>query len=142
MAVEGVGFVGLRTDQFSEMVRLFRDVIGMPLAREAVGLAGFRFGDGTVLEVYGPADEHHSFFITGPVVGLRVGDFDGARELMVAAGVEFLGEVQHVSGTSWQHFRCPDGTVLEIIGPGTPPPSAPDSLAPDEGRERDASAPD
>jgi hypothetical protein len=77
--VAGVGFVGLRTDQFSQMVRLLRDVIGMPLAREAVGLAG---------------------------------------------------------------FRLDDDTVLEIIGPGTPPPSGPPSLAPDRGTRSDSSAPD
>ena len=57
MAVEGVGFVGLRSDQFSEMVQLFRDVIGVPLARETSGLAGFRLGDGTVLEIIGPGRE-------------------------------------------------------------------------------------
>jgi hypothetical protein len=54
VAVEGVAFVGLRSDQFSEMVRLFRDVIGVPLAREIPGLAGFRLGAGTVLEIIGP----------------------------------------------------------------------------------------
>ena len=117
MAVEGVDFVGLRSDRFSEMVRLFRDVIGVPLARETSGLAGFRLGDGTVLEIYGPGDEFHSFFTTGPVVGLRVGDFDAVRALMLSAGVEFIGAAQHANGMSWQHFRCPDGTVLEIIGP-------------------------
>jgi len=121
VAVEGVGFVGLRSDQFSEMVQLFRDVIGVPLARETSGLAGFRLGDGTVLEIYGSADEFHSFFTTGPVVGLRVGDFDAVRARMLSAGVEFIGAAQHASGMSWQHFRCPDGTVLEIIGPGREP---------------------
>jgi len=121
VAVEGVSFVGLRSDQFSETVRLFRDVIGVPLARETSGIAGFRLGDGTVLEIYGPSDEFHSFFTTGPVVGLRVGDFDAVRALMLSAGVEFIGVAQHASGTSWQHFRCPDGTVLEIIGPGRDP---------------------
>ena len=121
MTVEGVDFVGLRSEQFSEMVRLFRDVIGVPLARESSGLAGFRLGDGTVLEIYGPGDEFHSFFTTGPVVGLRVGDFDAVRALMLSAGVEFIGAAQHASGVSWQHFRCPGGTVLEIIGPGREP---------------------
>ena len=121
VAVEGVDFVGLRSDQFSEMVQLFRDVIGVPLARETSGMAGFRLGDGTVLEIYGPADEFHSFFTTGPVVGLRVGDFDAVRVLMLSAGVEFIGAAQHANGMSWQHFRCPDGTVLEIIGPRTDP---------------------
>lgn len=33
MTVEGVGFVGLRSGQFDEMVRLIRDVLGVPLAR-------------------------------------------------------------------------------------------------------------
>jgi hypothetical protein len=37
---------------------------------------------------------------------------------MLAAGVKFIGDVQHADGVSWQHFHCPDGTVLEIIGPG------------------------
>jgi catechol 2,3-dioxygenase-like lactoylglutathione lyase family enzyme len=123
VAVQGVGFVGLRSARFPETVRLFREVIGVPLAREAAAMAEFRLGDGTVLEIYGPADEFHSFFTAGPVVGLRVADFDGVRARMLAAGVEFIGAVQHASGTSWQHFCCPDGTVLEIIGPGTPPPS-------------------
>jgi hypothetical protein len=121
VAVEGVGFVGLRSDQFNEMVWLFRDVIGVPLARETTGTAGFRLGGGAVLEIYGPTDEFHSFFTTGPVVGLRVDDFDAVRALMLSAGVEFIGAVQHADGMSWQHFRCPDGTVLEIIGPGKDP---------------------
>jgi catechol 2,3-dioxygenase-like lactoylglutathione lyase family enzyme len=125
VAVEGVHFVGLRSNQFTDMVRLFRDIIGMPLAKEAIGMAGFRLRDGTVLEIYGPTDEFHSFFTTGPVVGLRVGDFDAVRAQMLDAGVQFIGGVQHGGGMSWQHFCCPDGTVLEIIGPGTPPAPSP-----------------
>ena len=27
-------------------------------------------------------------------------------------------EVSEILGVSWQHFHCPDGTVLEISGPG------------------------
>jgi hypothetical protein len=121
VAVEGLDFLGLRSDQFTEMVRLFHEVIGIPLARESIGMAGFQLGDGTVLEIYGSADEFHSFFTTGPVVGLRVADFDAVRARMLAAGVEFIGAVQHADGTSWQHFFCPDRTVLEIIGPGIDP---------------------
>jgi hypothetical protein len=140
VAIEGVGFVGLRSDQFSEMVSLFRDVIGVPLDREAVGMARFRLSDGAMLEIYGPADEFHSFFTTGPVVGLRVGDFDAARAMMLAARVEFIGAVQHSGGMSWQHFYCPDGTVLEIIGPGTAPTQP--SPAAETGTSGVAAAPD
>jgi hypothetical protein len=80
-----------------------------------------------VLEIYGPADDFHSFFTTGPVVGFSDCDCDcdcdATRAVMLAAGVAFIGTVQHVNGVSWQHFRCPDGTVSEIIGPGTAPAS-------------------
>jgi hypothetical protein len=34
--------------------------------------------------------------------------------MMLAAGLECIGAVQHSGGMSWQHFCCPDCTVLEI----------------------------
>jgi hypothetical protein len=70
------------------------------------------------LELYGSANEFHSFFTTGPVVAFRVDNFDVARRAMLAGGVKFIGDVQHADGVSWQHFYSPDGTVLEIIGTG------------------------
>jgi hypothetical protein len=36
---------------------------------------------------------------------------------MLAAGVNFIGDVQRADGISWQHFYCPDGTILEVSGP-------------------------
>ena len=121
MTVDSVAFVGLRSDRYAETVRLFRDIIGVPVTRQATDMTGFRFGDGTVLEIYSPADDFHSFFTTGPVVGFGVGDFDATRAAMLSAKVEFIGAIQHADGVSWQHFRCPDGTVSEIIGPGKAP---------------------
>ena len=113
-----VDFVGIRSHRLDETVALFRDVIGVPITRQTDDLVGFRLADGTVLELYGPANEFHAFFTTGPVVAFRVENFDVTRWAMLAAGVNFIGDVQHADGVSWQHFRCPDGTVLEIIGPG------------------------
>ncbi|WP_163269731.1 VOC family protein [Chelativorans alearense] len=121
MAVRGIGFVGMRSVRLDETVRLFRDVIGVPVTRQTGDLVGFRLADGTVLELYGPGDTFHAFFKTGPVVGFRVDDFDATRQAMIAAGVGFIGDVQHADGESWQHFHCPDGTIAEIIGPGAPP---------------------
>jgi catechol 2,3-dioxygenase-like lactoylglutathione lyase family enzyme len=123
MTVRGIGFVGMRSDRLDEMVSLFRDVIGAPLVRRTDDLAGFRLADGSIFELYGPGDDFHSFFTTGPVVGFRVDDFDVARQAMITAGVRFIGDVQHAEGESWQHFYCPDGTVAEIIGSGGSPPS-------------------
>jgi catechol 2,3-dioxygenase-like lactoylglutathione lyase family enzyme len=119
MTVRGVGFVGVRAERLDDLVRLFRDVIGVPVVREEADLVGFALADGTVLELYGPGDTFHSFFTTGPVVGFRVDDFDATHAAMETAGVNFIGDVQQAAGMKWQHFHCPDGTVAEIIGPTT-----------------------
>jgi catechol 2,3-dioxygenase-like lactoylglutathione lyase family enzyme len=121
MTIRGIGFVGMRSDRLDETVRLFRDVIGAPVVRQADDLVEFALADGAVLELYGPRDEFHRFFTTGPVVGFRVEDFDATRAAMIAAGVSFIGDTQHANGESWQHFCCPDGTIAEIIGAGVEP---------------------
>jgi catechol 2,3-dioxygenase-like lactoylglutathione lyase family enzyme len=118
MTVLKVDFVGIRTDRLDETVALFRDVLGLSVNRQTDDLIGFKLADGTVLELYGPANEFHRFFTTGPVVAFRVDNFDVAREAMLAAGVKFIGDVQHADGINWQHFYAPDGTVLEISGSG------------------------
>jgi hypothetical protein len=118
MTVLNVGFVGIRTDRLLETVALFRDVIGAPVTRQTNDLVGFKLADGTVLELYGPANQFHAFFTTGPVVAFRVDNFAVTRRAMIDAGVNFIGDVQNADGVSWQHFYSPDGTVLEISGPG------------------------
>jgi len=72
MTVLKVGFVGIRSDRLDETVALFRDVMGVPVTRQADDLVGFRLADGSVLELYGPTNEFHAFFTTGPVVAFRV----------------------------------------------------------------------
>ena len=117
MTVRKVDFVGIRTSRLHETVALFRDVLGVRVARETDDAVRFRLADDTILELYGPGDEFHAFFATGPVVAFRVEDFAIARQAMVDAGIEFIGEIQTLDGVSWQHFYSPDGTILEVIGP-------------------------
>lgn len=117
MTEGGVGFVGFRTDRFDEMVALFRDRIGLSTIREAPGATWFRLGTDAALHVYAETDADHAFFTTGPVVGLRVEDVDATRAALEADGIEILTEVERTDAAAWCHFRAPDGTVLEIIGP-------------------------
>lgn len=112
----GIGFIGFRTDRFEEMVRLFRDLIGLAVVRQAPGATWFRLGTDAELHVYADTDPDHAFFTTGPVVGLRVDDVDATRAVMEAAGLEMLTEIERTDTAAWCHFRAPDGTVLEIIG--------------------------
>jgi hypothetical protein len=117
-AASKVGFVGFRTERFDEMVGLFRDLIGLPVIGQAAGAAWFRLGADAELHVYADTDLDHAFFTTGPVVGIRVADVEDARTRMVGAGLEMLTEVERTDTAAWCHVRAPDGTVLEIIGPG------------------------
>jgi hypothetical protein len=114
----GIGFVGFRTDRFDEMVMLFRDRIGLEVIREAFGATWFRLGTDAELHVYADTDPDHAFFTTGPVVGLRVDDLDATRSVLEADGLEMLTDVERTATAAWCHIRAPDGTVLEIIGPG------------------------
>jgi catechol 2,3-dioxygenase-like lactoylglutathione lyase family enzyme len=116
-STSGVGFVGFRTDRFGEMVALFRDRIGLEVVREAPGAAWFRLGADAELHVYAETDADHAFFTTGPVVGLRVDDVDATRAALEADGLEMLTEIERSGAHAWCHFRAPDGTVMEIIGP-------------------------
>jgi catechol 2,3-dioxygenase-like lactoylglutathione lyase family enzyme len=119
MSVIKVDFVGMRTSRLNETVAMFRDLLGLPVVRQTDRLVGFRLGDDTVLELYHPTDEFHSFSVTGPVVAFQVEGFEETRRTMIAAGTRFIGEPQYADGVGWQHFNCPDGTILEISGPAS-----------------------
>ena len=113
----GIGFIGFRTDRFDEMVALFRDRIGLSIIRAAPDATWFRLGDDAELHVYADTDSDHGFFTTGPVVGLRVENVAATRSALEADGLEMLTDIERTASAAWCHFRAPDGTVLEIIGP-------------------------
>jgi catechol 2,3-dioxygenase-like lactoylglutathione lyase family enzyme len=115
--VRSLGFLGVRTKAFDETVALYRDAFGLAPILERRGATWFRAADGAQIHVYGPTDDDHPFFDSGPVVGLVVDDFDATREAMVAAGISFIGEPQRDGGSAWNHYRGPDGNVYEIMGP-------------------------
>jgi catechol 2,3-dioxygenase-like lactoylglutathione lyase family enzyme len=116
MKVEGLGWLGIRTERFEETVGLFRDVMGLEVTRQERDVVGFKLIDGTEMEVWRPEDEFHSFFGTGPVVGFRVDDVARARSRMEVEGVEFLTPIQRTETDDWSHFRGTDGNDYEIIG--------------------------
>jgi catechol 2,3-dioxygenase-like lactoylglutathione lyase family enzyme len=115
MHVKGLIWLGLRTKKFEEMVRLFRDVMGLQLIRDEPEVSGFQLTKDTQMELYRQEEEFHAFFTTGPVVAFQVDDVDSARTTMEAAGIEFIGPIQRAGKMSWNHFRAPDGTVFEIL---------------------------
>lgn len=117
MGVEKVGFVGLRSSELQALREVFEEGLEMVPTDATADQVGYRLSDGTRLEAYGHANRFHSFFTTGPVVGFAVPDFDRSWKRLTRLGVEQLTEIQSEDGRRWVHFRLPDGTVAELIGP-------------------------
>lgn len=117
--VRGLAWLGVRTDRFAEMVELYRDIMGLEPYHEDERSVQFRLASGTEIHVYGPADRDHEFFGRAPVVGLLVEDHDEVRRRLEAAGIEFLTPVERADGSSWSHFRGPDGNVRSSAVPAS-----------------------
>jgi Cupin domain len=77
--------------------------------------ARYSLADGTELHVYGPEDNDHEFFGSDPVVGFVVDDAALLRRRMEEAGIALLTPLEQAGGSTWCHFRGPDGSVYEII---------------------------
>jgi hypothetical protein len=116
MEILGIHWLGVRTDRHRELIAFFRDVLGVPVAFEEGPMTGFVVKGGDTIEVFSPEDREHEFFTTGPVPGFLVRDVHAARDELVAAGVELIGDVLQDKDWVWQHFRGPDGNVYEVTG--------------------------
>lgn len=116
MTARSLSWMGVRTARSAEMAAFYRDVLGLEVLRDEPGDARFRLADGTEVHVYDEMDEDHAFFGPGPVVAFWVEDFAATRARMEAAGIRFIGPVQHEGETAWNHYLGPDGNVYEIIG--------------------------
>lgn len=114
MRVNGVVWVGTRTDRFADTVAFFRDILGVRLIEPAEDFAWGKLPDSSQLEVFGPADTAHTDFSTGPVPEFLVEDLAGALDELRAAGVEILGEPVIGESEGWLHFRAPDGNVYGL----------------------------
>ena len=114
MRVRGVVWVGTRTEAFAETFAFFRDVLGVPLTEVETDFAWSKMPDSSQFEIFGPSDNEHRHFATGPVPEFLVDDLAVALEELRSAGVEILGE-PHLEGTQgWLHFRAPDGNVYGL----------------------------
>ena len=114
MRVKGIGWAGTRTSEYSAMVAFLQGVLGLTTSQEGSDFAAFRLPEGGTFEVFGPRDQDHEHFSTGPVVGFVVDDLTAAVRELEAAGVELLGGQMDERGGGWRHFRAPDGNVYEL----------------------------
>jgi hypothetical protein len=121
MRVKGIVWLGTRTERFDEMREFFREITGVA-PRDEPGLAAFDLASGDRIEVLDTAvGESH---MVAPVAGFLVGDVAAARAELESRGIEFLGPIQTGAGSSWSHFRAPDGHVYELTALPSHPANA------------------
>lgn len=112
MRIEGVTFVGTRTQARREMAEFVRDVLGLaPAPAGGMDAEVFAMPDGS------------SFAVTSPdtppneerTVGFRVADIDQAMRELRGAGVSTDDEVSSSATQRYVHFRAPDGHLYELV---------------------------
>lgn len=118
--IKGLSWVGTRTERYSELTAFFRGAMGLDVDHEEEDFIVFKLPDGSKVEVFGPSDQDHTHFETGPVAGFEVDDVEAARARLQEGGAEFIGPIHHwaPTGEAWSHFRAPDGNVYELTQKG------------------------
>ncbi len=121
MTAARVRFVGFRVADlraYEATVTVYRDRLGLRVALDD-GRRSTRFslGDGTALHVYGPDDRDHLAFGDRACIGLEVDDLDAALAELEAAGLAILDDTERDGTSAWFHYRAPDGSVQELVGP-------------------------
>jgi hypothetical protein len=114
MHVQGIAWVGTRTDRWPETVEMLERGLGLRRSHDLPGIAVFALDNGDTVEVFTTDEPDHLHFTTGPVVGFAVDDIESARAELDAAGIDLIGPVQRGGGMAWQHFRGADGNVWEL----------------------------
>jgi catechol 2,3-dioxygenase-like lactoylglutathione lyase family enzyme len=114
MRITRIGWAGTRTGGYDAMVDFLTAVLGLTLVRQDRDFAVLDTSSGDRFEVFGPSDQDHRHFTTGPVVGFVVEDLPAAVAELERAGVDLLGGHVDERGQGWRHFRAPDGNVYEL----------------------------
>jgi glyoxalase/bleomycin resistance protein/dioxygenase superfamily protein len=118
MRIKGIVWLGTRTERFDEMREFFAKITGVT-PRDEPGLASFDLASRDRIEVFDTAVGEN--YMVAPVVGFLVEDVATARADLESSGIEFIGPIQTGAGSSWSHFRAPDGHVYELTAlPGHP----------------------
>jgi predicted enzyme related to lactoylglutathione lyase len=113
MEVLALAWMGIRVTDLAAS-RSFMQRLGLEHQRTESDMAVFTAKNGDTVELFGPGDEDHRHFDTGPVIGFQVEDIASARRELEADGVEFIGGIERGGGFAWAHFRGPEGFIYEL----------------------------
>ena len=130
MKVTHLAFLGTKTGNFTETVKFFQEVLGLPIRFENYLWTGFALPSGRnhMVEVFGDDDLDPRLIPAEagarPLLAFEVEDLEGAYQELLAAGVEIIGEIVWASdfadlekstGYGWVHFRAPDNNIYTLV---------------------------
>lgn len=114
MKVAGLVWLGVQTDRFAEMERLFGTLFGAAPGAVEPGFRLWRLANGDLVELFAGGTKPP--FESAPVVGFRVDDLEAARRDLLSAGAEIVGGYgPNEDGYASIHFRAPDGNIYEVV---------------------------
>lgn len=108
-------WIGVVADDLDRQRRFYRDVLGFTEVDDGPGWVQFDFGDGRLVEVIQRTDEPQYDGVRCQV-GYEVSDIVGAREALIARGVEPISDLlgAEADGGRWCYFRDGEGNVFEL----------------------------
>jgi len=105
-------WIGMVVDDLDRQRRFWGDLLGRPEAAVGADHVQFDMGGGRTFELL-RRSAARQYDRRRFQVGFPVEDIREARDELLAAGVERLGEVEGEE-SFWAYFRDPEGNVFEI----------------------------
>jgi hypothetical protein len=103
-------WLGIPAQEYEPMVELLRGVMGLRVEFDEPGTTELSTEDDDRVQVFAPEHDFFGFSPT-PLVMFEVDDLAGARDELVAAGIELVGEAGQDRNWEWLYFRAPDGNL-------------------------------
>jgi catechol 2,3-dioxygenase-like lactoylglutathione lyase family enzyme len=120
MRTKGLIWLGTCTQNLTNTVEFFRDVLGLEPAFEESQTAELSMENGDRIQLFAPGHPYFKFFTahaSGPVPLFEVDDLDTAKHAILDAGLQLVGEVDADEKWLWLTFRAPDGNLYELASP-------------------------
>ena len=109
-------WIGVVAEDLQAQRRFYRDVMGFREIEAADDYVQFDLGENRMFEVLAKDPQTPEYAARRFQVGFDVDDIEAAREQLIGAGVEPIGEIEggDEAGSRWAYFRDPEGNVFEI----------------------------
>jgi catechol 2,3-dioxygenase-like lactoylglutathione lyase family enzyme len=108
-------WIGVVAEDLDRQRRFYREVLGFTEVAEGAGWVQFDLGGSRLLEIVQRSDQPQ-YDAARYQVGFAVDDIEGARQQLIASGVQPISEMEGSAGDGgrWCYFRDAEGNVFEL----------------------------